>query len=148
MIPRVFAAALVSVLMVGCAGPRPQKLPRVTIEIGDRTLSVEVASTEAQRATGMMYRKKIGPDEGMLFAYPQERKLAYYMKNTYVPLSIAFLDSGGVIVNIATMEPLTTDTHWSRLASQYALEMPAGWFERNNVREGVRVKIPAIAAEE
>ena len=131
-------------LLSACSrAPEPQRLPTTEIEIGGRTIPVEVARTREQREVGMMHRRKLGPDEGMLFVLPRERDLSFYMKNTYVPLSIAFIRSDGAIANIAHMEPLTLSLHKSRLPCRYALEMPQGWFGRHGVHEGARVEIPA-----
>jgi len=128
----------------GCArsGEQPQRLPKAPITIAGRSLEVEIASTNAQRQIGMMHRLKPAQDEGMLFVFPAARPLAFYMKNTRVALSIAFIAKDGRIINIAHMEPLTLTTHSSRLPAMYALEMPLGWFDRNNVREGDTVGIP------
>lgn len=140
-LPCVIALAL---MLSGCgrSNDKPQSLPKTAITIAGRTLAVEVASTDAQREMGMMYRRSLAPDEGMLFVFPKERRLGFYMKNTYVPLSIAYIAANGRIVNIVHMEPLTKKDHPSRLPVKYALEMPLGWFEKNKVRDGDTVGIP------
>ena len=144
-------ALAVFVAVAGCS-PRtesPQTLPKMSITVGGRALAVEVAMRPAERATGMMFRKKIGPDEGMLFVFPYDARTPFYMRNTYVPLSIAFITSGGVIMNIEEMQPLKEDLHYPVVECRYALEMPAGWFERNKVKVGDRVALPleAVATE-
>jgi len=140
------AVILLSLGVYGCArsgsGERPQSLPKAAITIAGRSLEVEIASTNAQRQIGMMHRLKLTTDEGMLFIFPDVRERNFYMKNTHVALSIAFIAADGRIINIAHMEPLTLKIHSSRLPAMYALEMPLGWFDRNNVREGDRVGIP------
>jgi len=144
---RRFAATLgLALLAVGCggrAGPRPQSLERVRIEVGGLPLTVEVARTETERRTGMMYRGKLGEDEGMLFVFPEPRIPAFYMKDTYVPLSIAFIRANGEIDRITEMTPRSLAIHESNLLCLYALEMPQGWFERHGIRAGARVTIPA-----
>jgi len=127
----------------GCTRePKPQRLPQVEIEVGGRRIAVEVARTGPERRFGMKFRKKLGADEGMLFVMPRVETLHFYMKDTYAPLSIAFLRGDGVILNIAHMQPLDVATHRSRLPCRLALEMPQGWFERNNVKEGDLIGLP------
>jgi hypothetical protein len=135
--PLKLGAMLLALTLCACSNePEPQRLPTASITLGGKSIAVEVADTEETRQIGMMYRRKIGPDEGMLFVFPEIQPLAFYMRNTYVPLSIAFIRSNGEIVNIAHMEPLSLVSHRSRLPCRYALEMPEGWFERNGVKEG------------
>ena len=134
----------------GCSrnqGPQPQSLPKAEITIGEFSIAVEIANTPEQRAIGMMYRKKLGPDEGMLFIFERDENLSFYMKNTHVPLSIAFIRSDGIISNIATMEPRTLTPHHSRTPSRYALEMPQGWFTKHGFKAGTKVGIPPELAD-
>jgi hypothetical protein len=142
---KAIVGACLMVTLTACAcsrTPAPRRLPTATITLGGRSIAVEVADTEAERHVGMMYRRSLGPDEGMLFVFPEVRVLSFYMRNTYVPLSIAFIRSDGEILNIAHMAPLTLTTHDSRLPCRYALEMPQGWFERHGVKEGDRITLP------
>ena len=137
-----------ALLAAGCggrAGPSPQSLARVRIEVGGRPLSVEVARTEGQRRAGMMYRGKLGANEGMLFVFPEPQILSFYMKDTYVPLSIAFIRANGVIDRITEMMPRSLAIHESNTLCLYALEMPRGWFEERGIREGAKVTIAAEA---
>ena len=139
--------ALLCLAMGACSreAPKPQSLVRMPITVGGRTLEVEVARTPAERMTGMMHRRAIGPDEGMLFVFPYVERHRFYMRNTHVPLSIAFITSGGVIMNIEDMQPLKEETHLATVPCRYALEMPAGWFKRNKVSDGDRVSLPPEA---
>ena len=134
------------VLAIACCGcddsPSPQSLPQVAITIGGKQLLVEVARTKEQRALGMMFRKDIGPDEGMLFVFPQAKKLSFFMKNTHVPLSIAFIRMDGVIDRITGMAPQTETEHISRTSCLYALEMPQGWFAEHGVLAGAKLTLP------
>ena len=140
--------ALCLLLAAACAhGPEPQRLDKVQIELGGRKLAVEAACTPQRREMGMMYRQTLKPDEGMLFVFPHDEELAFYMKNTPVPLSIAFIKADGVIANIAHMEPYSLETHHSRTECRFALEMPFGWFARNGVAEDSKVTIPDLHAE-
>ena len=111
-------------------------LPSRTLTIRDQNLVVEVASTPETRATGLMHRFSLRQDHGMLFVFEAPQPLAFYMKNTYIPLSIAFVDSRGRIVNIEDMRPLDESTHWSRGLAQYAIEMRQGWFAAKGIGVG------------
>jgi hypothetical protein len=140
--------AVCLLLALSCArGPEPQHLGTVRIELGGRALTVEAACTPQQREMGMMFRRSLKADEGMLFVFPDDEILTFYMKNTYVPLSIAFIRANGVISNIAEMKERSLETHSSLSACRFALEMPAGWFSSNGVREGSKVTIPPMRAE-
>jgi uncharacterized protein len=105
---------------------------------------VEVADDLFERARGLMYRTALGENRGMLFVYPDERKLSFWMKNTLIPLSIAFIDSERRIVDIQDMKPLDDrPPHYvSSEPVQYALEVNRGFFERRSVRVGDRVELP------
>lgn len=105
---------------------------------------VEVADNAVEQAKGLMYRKELGEDRGMLFVYPDERVLSYWMKNTYIPLSIAYIDSEGRMVDILDMKPLDDrPPHYeSSEPVQYALEVNQGFFEREGVKEGDHAELP------
>ncbi len=96
----------------------------------------EIAATDATRTTGLMNRFSLQPDHGMLFVFKQPQPLAFWMKNTYVPLSIAFIAADGRILNIEDMAPLTESTHPSRGPALYALEMKKGWFAQHGIAAG------------
>ncbi len=110
------------------------------VVIGNDTLFVEVAVTEEERALGLMYREFLPENSGMLFIFEDEDYLSFWMKNTMIPLSIAFIDSDGVIVDIQDMEPYTTTPHISKKPARYALEVNQGWFKKHGVKVGDRVK--------
>ena len=138
-------------LLIGaCSEPaRSRRLPIATIRVGEKEISVEVARTPEQRSRGLMFRRDLGEDEGMLFVFPRVRPLSFYMKHTYVPLAIAFIRADGVIANVAHMKPLTLTSHRSRVPCLYALEMSEGWFARNSVEAGDTIVIPqGLAGEE
>ena len=107
-------------------------------------VQVEIADSPAEQAKGLMYRKSLGEDRGMLFVYPAEQELSYWMKNTYIPLSIAYIDSEGRIVDILDMKPLDDrPPHYvSSEPVQYALEVNQGFFEREGVKEGDHAELP------
>ena len=140
--------AVCLLLALACVrGPEPQRLEKAQIELGGRKLAVEAACTPQQREIGMMYRRSLKADEGMLFVFPHDEVLSFYMKNTYVPLSIAFIKANGVIANIAHMEAHSLEPHRSRTECRFALEMPLGWFSSNGVAEGSKVVIPELHPE-
>ena len=118
----------------------PAELPSRTLTIRDQKLVVEVASTPETRATGLMNRFSLRQDHGMLFVFEAPQPLAFYMKNTYVPLSIAFVDSRGKILNIEDMRPLDESSHWSKGPALYAIEMRQGWFASRGIGAGDKVE--------
>lgn len=113
------------------------------LTIKGKTIKVEVARTEGEKERGLMFRERLGKDEGMLFVYEREEMLSFWMKNTRLPLSIAFIDKGGRIVDIQDMEPFSLETHTSAHPATYALEMNRGWFAREGIKVGDLVKIPS-----
>lgn len=119
-----------------------QEKPRIPISIQGKKLMVEVAQTEKEKALGLMYREHLGKDEGMLFIYEQEEILSFWMKNTRIPLSIAFLDRNGKIVDIQDMQPFSLKVHFSRQPAAYALEVNQGWFQKNGIGIGNSVNLP------
>ncbi len=115
-------------------------LPKVTLTIGNHKVTAEVASTPEQRALGLMNRFSLQPDHGMLFVFERAEPLAFWMKNTFIPLSIAFIGADGKIINIEDMTPRSEASHWSKGPALYALEMKKGWFEERGIGVGVEVK--------
>jgi len=124
-----------------------KKLPVKEIPIerdGQRIAAVkaEIAATPEERNTGLMFRKKLPDGEGMLFVFEADQVLSFWMKNTYIPLSIAFIAHDGKIIDIKDMYPHDTSSVVSSRSVRYALEVPQGWFSRVGVRTGDVVKIP------
>ena len=109
------------------------------VKIGKHPLKVEVVANDEQRARGLMFREKMGRNEGMLFVFDEPAYQSMWMKNTLIPLSVAFLDSNGVILNIRDMQPQALDTHTSAGPALYAIETNKGWFAERGIREGTRV---------
>jgi uncharacterized protein len=116
------------------------ELPTVELKIKGHNVRAEVAANEQTRTAGLMNRFSLRPDSGMLFVFDSPQPLAFWMKNTYVPLSIAFIDAKGRIVNIEDMAPQTEGTHVSRGPALYALEMKKGWFSGYGIGPGDRVE--------
>jgi len=122
------------------------ELPAVTLTIGSQKLVAEIATTPEQREVGLMNRFSLKPDHGMLFVFERPEPLAFWMRNTYVPLSIAFIAADGRILNIDDMQPQTDDAHWSKGAALYALEMKKGWFAERGIGPGAMVQGSPIGA--
>lgn len=135
------------------AGPPPPPVPRPDdgrpqtdrptdreIVVGGRRLAVWVVADAASRELGLMHVRELPRDHGMLFVYPDAARRRFWMKNTYVPLSLAYIAADGRIEQLVDMEPLTLDGHPSRSAVRFVLEVQQGWFRRNGVEVGDRVE--------
>ncbi len=109
------------------------------IRINDKTSYAEVAFTKKGRTIGLMFRDTLDIDHGMLFIYPQEQSLSFWMKNTKIPLSIAFINSKEIITQIDFMTPYSLMSHTSKEKVKYALEMEQGWFKKNGIKVGNKV---------
>jgi uncharacterized membrane protein (UPF0127 family) len=124
-------------------GGQPQSLPTVTLHIGKAELTTEVAATEPQRETGLMYRPHLGDNNGMIFLMPAVAPVTFWMKNTLIPLSVAFIDKDGVILEIHDMKALD-ESHINSKSDQvaYALEVNLHWFTLNGIKPGDRIEPP------
>ena len=112
----------------------------IPLTINKQHLMVEVAHTEAARMQGLMHRRMLPESRGMLFVFPGAALHGMWMMNTFVPLSVAFLDEQGVIINIEDMEPHTRTTHAATRPAKYALEVNRGWFAKRGIKPGMRVE--------
>jgi len=128
------------VLLAMTGAVRADPLLTYPLKIRNHVLRTEVADTEEARRTGLMFRKQLGENAGMLFVYEDEQAWAMWMRNTYVPLSVAFIDRGGKIINIEDMQPQTDDAHQSAGPAKYALEVNQGWFRQRGIKPGDRVQ--------
>lgn len=115
------------------------KFPTIPLNIGLYVIKAEVASTPAEREQGLMFREQMAPNEGMVFLFEGPASVCMWMKNTLIPLSVAFIDDDGKIVNIEDMQPQTTDSHCAKKQIRYALEMNRGWFKQKNIKAGSKV---------
>jgi uncharacterized membrane protein (UPF0127 family) len=115
------------------------KLQRVTLSAGMYQIDTQLALTQEQHAIGLMFRKEMPQHEGMLFVFPGPSKQCFWMKNTILPLSAAFISDDGTIVNIEDMKPQTTDSHCSQKAVRFVLEMNQGWFAKKGLKAGSRM---------
>lgn len=120
-------------------GPQPA-LPTVRLSAGMHLIQAEVAASADERASGLMFRKEMAPNAGMLFVFEQPATHCFWMQNTLLPLSIAFLADDGSIVNIADMKPQTTESHCAAQPVRYALEMNQGWFAKRGFKAGTRLQ--------
>jgi hypothetical protein len=119
-------------------GPQP-RLPTVQLRAGMHLIQAEVAQTPQQQQTGMMFRTEMGTNEAMLFADSSASVRCFWMRNTLIPLSIAFLADDGTVVNIADMQPRSEQSHCSKAPVRYALEMNQGWFAKRGIKPGSRI---------
>lgn len=133
---RVLAAAAILAASGAFAASPPKT---ATLKFGTHALKVEVVVREEDRQKGLMHREKLGKNDGMLFIFDEPAYHAMWMKNTLIPLSVAFVDREGVILNILDMEPHTLDSHQSAGPSIYAIETNKGWFAERRIKAGDRV---------
>ncbi len=140
---RVFAAfapRLACVLLAFFASaPVRADNSALTLNAGIHVIKAEVVNTMATRSQGLMFRKSLGPNQGMLFVFDISERHCMWMKNTLIPLSVAFIDDQGVILNVEEMKPQTEDTHCARGQARYALEMTEGWFGKRGLQPGLRL---------
>ena len=120
---------------------------QVAIEAEGHRILAEVAGTPDARARGLMFRTTLPPDRGMLFVYPNDARHCMWMRNTDVPLSVAFLDGHRRVINTDEMAPQTDASHCATGPARYALEMPAGWFARHGVGAGTRLDFQVAPAQ-
>lgn len=117
-------------------------LPRVRLNAGMHLLDVQLAQTPAERQTGLMFRKEMPQHEGMLFVFEQAAVQCFWMRNTLIPLTAAFLGDDGTIVNLVDMKPQSDDSHCSLKPVRFVLEMNQGWFARRHIQPGYRLTGP------
>lgn len=130
-------AALVLVLPWGHLQADP--LLTYPLRIGEHSIRAELANTPQTRQNGLMFRRHLASSSGMIFVFPTPQGVSMWMKNTLIPLSVAFLDAEGRILNIEDMEPHSEKPHSSTSFAKYALEMNQGWFSARAIREGEQV---------
>ena len=120
------------------------ELPIVSLTINGHKIAAEVAATPEQRATGLMHRFSLKPDHGMVFVFERAEAMGFWMKNTFIPLSIAFIGADGRILNLDDMAPRDETSHPSKGPALYALEMRKGWFAERGIGPGdVVMGLPA-----
>ena len=132
-------------MATGTAAQQPQKFSTVSLTAGINLIKAEVAAAPAEREQGLMFREKMPQNEGMVFVFEGPAEVCMWMKNTLLPLSVAFIDGNGKIVNIEEMKAQTLDSHCAKSLVRYALEMNAGWFKQKNIKSGTLIEgLPAV----
>jgi len=143
--PTVLLAAAALALLASTCGPagaqaRAQPtLPAAKLTAGIHVITAEVAATDQARAIGLMHRERLAPNHGMLFVFEGKAQQCFWMRNTIVPLTIAFIEDDGTILQLADMAPKSEVSHCSQRPVRYALEMEQGWFGKRGVAPGARV---------
>lgn len=129
-------------LFVLCFAPAAAQaaMPQIELTIGKQTLTAEIAGNDTDRMQGLMHRRMLPENRGMLFVFPNVAMHGMWMMNTYVPLSVAFIDEEGIIINIEDMQPHTRDAHSAKKPARYALEMNLGWFRKRGIGPGAKIK--------
>ncbi|MDA8110707.1 MAG: DUF192 domain-containing protein [Betaproteobacteria bacterium] len=134
-------SALVGAVLLTAATARAQQppLPEVRLGLGMHVLRAEVADRYRARMEGLTGRRSMPQSHGMLFVFDRPDKYCMWMKNTLIPLSVAFIDEGGRIINVADMRPQTEEPHCAAGAARYALEMNRGWFAQRGIGAGAQL---------
>ncbi len=133
---KIEGITLALIFFLWTSAAQSQSLFKTPLYLNDKEIWAEVAKTPQERAKGLMGRKHLGQQEGMLFIFESEDYHAFWMKDTLIPLSIAFIDKEGRIVRITDMKPLTLESHSPPAPILYALEMKKGWFSANGIKVG------------
>ena len=141
-LPFLFGSSVKNLLIVSAmlaAAHAHAELPVVQLSAGMHLIKAEVAADFDTRALGLMHRKALAPNAGMLFIFDQLAIHCMWMKNTLIPLSVAFLDDAGTVINIADMQPHSEQSHCAARQARYALEMNRGWFAQRGVKPGLKL---------
>lgn len=139
-------AMLVACLPVVVTAQQSPKFDVVSLTAGVNLIHAEVAAAPAQRQQGLMYREKMATNDGMVFVFEGPAQVCMWMKDTLLPLSVAFIDGSGRIINIEDMQPQKLDSHCARKPATYALEMNQGWFRQKNIKPGTVIGgLPRVA---
>ena len=140
----LIAAALVPSKAHAEGVPQTQ-LPRTTLNAGMHLLQVQLAQDFEQRQIGLMWRKEMPQNEGMLFIFEQPAVQCFWMRNTYLPLTAAFVADDGTIINLADMKPMNDRSHCSHKPVRFVLEMNQGWFAKRNIQAGFKLTGPVFS---
>ena len=137
-------AYLLLLLMFPALGSAQDRLPppgQVWVIFGADTVQAEVARTPAERGQGLMYRESLAKGKGMLFVFPEAQIRSFWMKNTFIPLDIAYIDAELKVINILAMEPESMDSLPSTRPAMFALEVPLGWFAEKGIQPGAQAQL-------
>jgi len=137
MKPLLFVSLLAA--LAGAAPAVQAEMPRLELTAGMYRIDAEVAADQQNRMVGLMHRKSMPQHQGMLFVFPQQNTHCMWMRNTLLPLSVAFLDDNGVVINVEDMQPQTEDSHCARRPARFALEMNLGWFRERGIKSGSKI---------
>lgn len=140
-------AALFAPLTASAQDSPQMNLQRIKLTAGMHLIDAQVAFTPEQRQIGLMFRKEMPQQEGMIFVFEQASQQCFWMKNTLLPLTAAFVADDGTIVNLADMKPQTTDAHCSAQPVRYVLEMNKGWFAKKGIKAGSKLGGPLFEAK-
>ncbi len=139
------AGACIATALLASTASAQATLPVQTLRAGMHLIHAEVASTPPTRERGLMFRERLGPNQGMLFIFEMPGTQCMWMRNTLIPLSVAFIADDGTIANIEDMAPRTEDSHCAAQPVRYALEMERGWFAKRGLKAGSRLEgIPGV----
>ena len=137
---KTFLTLLAALASCAALAQVPQmNLPRVKLSAGMHLIDAQLARTNDERATGLMHRKEMPQHEGMLFEFEQPSQQCFWMKNTLLPLSAAFVADDGTVVNVEDMKPQTLDSHCSAKPVRFVLEMNQGWFAKRGIKPGFKL---------
>ncbi len=125
--------------LIFLTAPAYAQLPRMELTAGFHRIEAEVAADQPSRMQGLMMRKSMPANQGMLFVFPVSERHCMWMRNTFIPLSVAFIDDQGKILNIENMQPQTESNHCAAAPARFALEMNKGWFAEKGVKAGIRI---------
>lgn len=132
--------SLLAGLLLAVLTPVAQaEMPRMELTAGMYRIDAEVAADQQNRMVGLMHRKTMPQHHGMLFVFPQANTHCMWMRNTLLPLSVAFLDESGIVINVEDMQPQTEDSHCARRPARFALEMNLGWFRERGIKSGSKI---------
>ena len=140
------ALALAVPVLAAFAQDAQTTLPRVKLAAGMHQIDAQVAQSIDERSTGLMYRRQMPLHEGMLFIFEQPSVQCFWMKNTVLPLTAAFVAADGTVVNLEDMRPMTTDSHCSAQPVRFVLEMNQGWFAKRGIKPGFKLTGEPFAA--
>ena len=131
---------IVFLLAAWIAASAHAQLPATELSVGMHRVRAEVADGMAARMTGLMHRKSMAQNAGMVFVFEENAGHCMWMKNTLIPLSVAFIDEAGAIINIADMQPHSEQSHCASRPARYALEMNKGWFAQRGIKPGAKLR--------
>lgn len=133
------ALTFCTTILLSLTAPAMAQMPRMELTAGFHRIEAEVAANQPNRMQGLMNRKSMAANQGMLFVFTQADRHCMWMRNTFLPLSVAFLDDQGRILNIEDMKPQTETNHCAAGAARFALEMNLGWFSSKGLKPGLRI---------